>query len=109
MFIVKIHDKTSSLQLRFFYFNKTQMNKFKIGRKIRCYGEIRHLNNIKEIVHPEYQIFEGENLPELDEYLTPVYPLTEGFHQNSLRNFYKTIIVTSKTKIIFPKFCQRKF
>jgi len=42
MFIVKIHDKTSSLQLRFFYFNKTQMNNFKIGRKIRCYGEIRH-------------------------------------------------------------------
>ena len=109
MFIVKIHDKTSSLQLRFFYFNKTQMNNFKIGRKIRCYGEIRHLNNIKEIVHPEYQIFEGENLPALDEYLTPVYPLTEGLHQNSLRNFIKqSLLLLKSKKIIFPEILPKK-
>ena len=109
MFVVKIHDKTSSLQLRFFYFNKTQMNKFKIGRKIRCYGEIRFINNAKEIIHPEYQIFEGENLPALDEYLTPVYPVTEGLHQNSLRNFINQSLLLLKTKkIVFPEILPKK-
>ena len=109
MYVVKIRDGSSSLQLRFFYFNKNQMNNFEIGRRIRCYGEIRYASNIKEIVHPEYQIFEDGKAPALDEYLTPVYPLTEGLHQNSLRNFIKQSLFLLKSKeIVFPEILPKK-
>ena len=77
------------MQLRFFYFNKNQIKNFEIGASIRCYGDVRNINNIKEIIHPEYQFFDKKYPPELDDYFTPVYPLTDGLHQSSLRNFIK--------------------
>ena len=41
MFLVKISDATGFIQLRFFYFNKSQMKNFSLGKKIRIYGELR--------------------------------------------------------------------
>ena len=88
MFVVRISDETGSVQLRFFYFNKSQISNFSIGRNVRCFGELRVASNTKEVVHPECLFFDKEK-PPLDEFLTPVYPLTEGLHQYSLRNFIK--------------------
>ena len=49
MFVVRISDETGSIQLRFFYFNKSQMTNFSVGKSIRCFGEIRCNNQVKEI------------------------------------------------------------
>tara|TARA_B100000614_G_scaffold92152_1_gene83321 strand:- start:5333 stop:7396 length:2064 start_codon:yes stop_codon:yes gene_type:complete len=103
MFVVRISDDTGSVQLRFFYFNKSQISNFSIGRNVRCFGELRVASNTKEVVHPECLFFDKEK-PPLDEFLTPVYPLTEGLHQYSLRNFIKQSLSFLKSgKIVLPE------
>mgnify|MGYP005991760925 CR=1 FL=1 len=109
MHIVRISDGTETIQLRFFYFNKNQIKKFEIGASIRCYGDVRNINNIKEIIHPEYQFFDKKYPPELDDYFTPVYPLTDGLHQSSLRNFIKQSLALLKSKeILFPEILSKE-
>lgn len=109
MHIVRISDGTETMQLRFFYFNKNQIKSFEIGASIRCYGDVRNINNIKEIVHPEYQFFDKKYPPELDDYFTPVYPLTDGLHQSSLRNFIKQSLSLLKSKeILFPEILSKE-
>ncbi len=109
MHIVRISDGTKTMQLRFFYFNKNQIKNFEIGASIRCYGDVRNINNIKEIIHPEYQFFDKKYPPELDDYFTPVYPLTDGLHQSSLRNFIKQSLALLKSKeILFPEILSKE-
>ena len=109
MHIVRISDGTETMQLRFFYFNKNQIKNFEIGASIRCYGDVRNINNIKEIIHPEYQFFDKKYPPELDDYFTPVYPLTDGLHQSSLRNFIKQSLALLKSKeILFPEILSKE-
>ena len=109
MHIVRISDGTETMQLRFFYFNKNQIKSFEIGASIRCYGDVRNINNIKEIIHPEYQFFDKKYPPELDDYFTPVYPLTDGLHQSSLRNFIKQSLSLLKSKeILFPEILSKE-
>ena len=104
MFVVRVSDETGSIQLRFFYFNKSQMTNFSLGRPVRCFGEIRNNNQMKEIVHPECNFFDRDNVPPLDRYLTPIYPTTEGLYQSSIRNFIKqTLELLKSKKIFFPE------
>ena len=98
MFLVKISDATGFIQIRFFYFNKSQMKNFSLGRKIRIYGELRLANKVKEMIHPECDFIDEKNAPELDQFLTPVYPITEGLHQKSIRNFIKQTLLLLKNK-----------
>ena len=109
MFLVKISDATGFIQLRFFYFNKSQMKNFSLGRKIRIYGELRLANKVKEMIHPECDFIDEKNAPELDQFLTPVYPITEGLHQKSIRNFIKqTLLLLKNKKIFFPEILPKK-
>ena len=103
MFVVRISDETGSVQLRFFYFNKSQMSNFSVGKNVRCFGELRAASNTKEVVHPEC-LFYDKIKPPIDEFLTPVYPLTEGLYQHSLRNFIKQSLGFLKSgKIMLPE------
>ena len=83
--LVKLHDNSGTLSLRFYHFSAAQKNQFKAGNLIRCYGEARRGASGLEIYHPEYHLLESEDeaLPEAR--LTPVYPATEGISQPRLR------------------------
>ena len=41
MFLVRLSDSSGFIQLRFFYFNKSQIRNFSEGQKVRCYGLLR--------------------------------------------------------------------
>lgn len=84
-----IEDGTGSLVLRFFHFSKVQQQQLAIGKRIRCFGEVRNGPSSFEMVHPEYQIIAAEGLVPVDTELTPIYPTTEGLHQLSLRKLLK--------------------
>ncbi len=84
-----ISDGTGSLVLRFFHFSKAQQLQLEKGRKIRCFGEVRNGPSSFEMVHPEYQLIDGNSVVPVDSELTPVYPTTEGLHQLSLRKLIK--------------------
>jgi ATP-dependent DNA helicase RecG len=87
--ICRIEDGTGALMLRFFHFSNTQMRQLSKGTKIRCFGEVRNGPSSFEIVHPEYQLIDDEQIVPVEAELTPIYPTTEGLHQISFRKLIK--------------------
>jgi len=82
--LVRISDGSGFLNLRYFYFSRTQQQGFTRGARLRCFGEARRGPQGLEMVHPEYRHL-GANPEPLEERLTPIYPLTEGQTQGRLR------------------------
>lgn len=84
--LVRIRDATGMLGLRFFYFSAAMQQQLETGNKVRCYGEARLGATGLEMYHPEFKVFSQDfAAPNLDSRLTPVYPITEGFQQQRLR------------------------
>ncbi|MSR15581.1 MAG: ATP-dependent DNA helicase RecG [Gammaproteobacteria bacterium] len=83
--LVRVSDDTGMLSLRFFYFNREQQLRLAVGRRIRCFGEIRRGPQSIEMVHPEVRFLDDPSAAAMDSALTPIYPSTEGLHQLSLR------------------------
>ena len=86
MLVCRISDGSGTLTLRFFNFTQGQKGTLAVGRRLRCFGEIKAGNYGPEIIHPEYKLLESGSEPELAEQLTPIYPTTEGLRQQTLRN-----------------------
>ncbi|MFN4289771.1 MAG: ATP-dependent DNA helicase RecG [Permianibacter sp.] len=83
--VARFRDDSGEMELRFFHFNKAQQDRLQFGGRARIYGEARYGRRAMEIVHPEIRwLKDGESAP-LGERLTPVYPVTEGLSQPSLR------------------------
>lgn len=77
----------NQLALRFFHFNQQQQQKLRVGCKVRCFGEVRRGPRQLEMVHPEFQVVSPSSSPAqvTENTLTPIYPVTEGLHQLSMR------------------------
>ena len=84
--VVRVADGSGAINLRFFHFNSAQQQRLAIGRRVRCFGEVRRGPNSLEMVHPECQVLAGDNPIAVDAELTPIYPTTEGLQQNRLRH-----------------------
>lgn len=91
-FLCRIADGTGSLTLRFFYFNNSQQKQLTRGVRIRCFGDVRAGPTGPEMVHPEYKVLSLDSDPP-DNVLTPVYPTTEGIHQQRLRQLTDQALV----------------
>ncbi len=83
--VCRVSDGSGHINLRFFHFTIAQRDKLARGRRIRCFGEVRLGNAGLEMIHPEYDVYDGDALPAAEQHLTPFYPTTEGVHQLSLR------------------------
>ncbi|MCK5831073.1 MAG: ATP-dependent DNA helicase RecG [Methylococcales bacterium] len=82
--LCRISDHTGFLTLKFFHFSAKQQSNLSPGTLISCFGEVRHGYQGLEIVHPEYKIISStDSITETR--LTPIYPLTEGLRQSTLR------------------------
>ncbi len=85
MLLCRIGDGSGSLTLRFFHFSNAQKEALVRGTRLRCFGEVRKGGATLEIIHPEYSRVEQDKPQPVEEYLTPVYPATEGLQQAGLR------------------------
>ena len=83
--LCRIADGTGAVTLRFFNFSRAQHNNLVRGTTLRCFGEVRAGPTGLEMVHPEYRVVGPDTGPP-SEVLTPVYPSTEGLHQQRLRS-----------------------
>ncbi|MCU9946366.1 ATP-dependent DNA helicase RecG [Pseudomonas sp. PDM13] len=83
--LVRLHDGTGALSLRFYHFSNAQKEGLKRGTQLRCYGEARPGASGLEIYHPEYRALNGEEPAPVEQTLTPIYPTTEGLTQQRLR------------------------
>lgn len=82
--VVKVHDGTGLLTLRFYHFRQTQKEALPRGTRLRIFGEARAGASGLEMYHPEYHVA-LEALPPPPDNLTAIYPVTEGVTQLRLR------------------------
>ena len=85
MLFTEIYDGTGKLTMRMFNFAMAQHKALEEGKMIRCYGNITAGPNGKQMIHPQYQVFEKDVEIEIEENLTPIYPTTSGLQQNKLK------------------------
>jgi ATP-dependent DNA helicase RecG len=95
--LCRIADGTGALTLRFFHFNRSQQQGLARGAKVRCFGEVRAGPAGLEMVHPEHRVVRPEESGPGDE-LTPVYPTTEGLHQQTLRRLVARAVAALDTE-----------
>jgi ATP-dependent DNA helicase RecG len=96
-----IGDDSGSITCKWFHFNARYMtNTWRVGRTGVFTGEVTQFGYQREVHHPDVEwLAEGEDpsgLMEKDPLnfgrILPVYPLTEGLHQKSLRKIMKEIV-----------------
>lgn len=87
--ICRISDGTGSISLRFFHFTASQHHALKPDTWLMAFAEARYGFSDLEMVHPEYTVIAHRDLAMPDSCLTPVYPLTEGLTQNTIRKVVK--------------------
>ena len=85
MLFSEIYDGTGKLTMRMFNFAMAQHKALEEGKMIRCFGTITPGPNGKQMIHPQYQVFEKEDSIDIEKNLTPIYPTTSGLQQNKLR------------------------
>ena len=85
MLFTEIYDGTGKLTMRMFNFAMAQHKALEEGKMIRCYGNITPGPNGKQMIHPQYQVFEKDVEIEIEDSLTPIYPTTSGLQQNKLK------------------------
>ena len=95
--LCRVADGTGAITLRFFHFNRVQQQQLVRGAQVRCFGEVRNGPTGLEMIHPEYRVIGAEPEPP-GTALTPIYPTTEGLHQQRLRRFIQqAVAVMEKT------------
>lgn len=100
MLVCTITDGTAELGLRFFHFNQQQQDSLREGTRVRCFGEVRRGQKTLEMVHPEFQPENARSAAVTSQTLTPIYPVTEGLHQLSMRKITTAAIqLLQKTKL----------
>ena len=82
--LCRVTDGTGAITLRFFHFSRGQQEGLRRGVRLRCFGEVRAGRTGLEMIHPEYRAVDTDTPPP-EPTLTPVYPTTEGLHQQRLR------------------------
>ncbi|VUD69072.1 ATP-dependent DNA helicase RecG [Thalassocella blandensis] len=82
---VGLEDSSGATNLRFYHFSAAQKNALEPGTWIRAYGEPRLGATGLEFYHPEYERVDPSQPPEVEQTLTPIYPLTDGIAQGRMR------------------------
>ncbi len=72
---------------KWFYFKQAYMEqKFPLGSEVLFAGDVSRYGNALQFIHPEVEVASGENgFAEITGKILPVYPLTEGVYQKTLR------------------------
>lgn len=84
--VVELVDGGHRLQCRFFQFSAAQKSRLTPGKKMRCFGEVSGSTRALSMFHPEYTLIDSDQMVvPVDECLTPVYSVTEGVKQRSMR------------------------
>lgn len=94
---VKIQDHSAELNLRFFYFSRSQLQQFKKSSHVRCFGLIKSNGRKYEMIHPEYRFINPDEEFKTDNKLTPIYPSIEGIQTGRLRNLIDQALKIMRT------------
>lgn len=109
-----ISDETANLTAKWFRGRMSYLlGIFKKGTKVIFTGEIRPNYQGKSMIHPDYEILEGEEDENLLNFkrIVPVYSETEGLHQKYIRKIMYGALEQYKRYIASPipsAICERR-
>lgn len=87
--LVRVIDGTDQITLKFFHFSNAQRAGFGRDQRISAFGDLRVGKAGKEMVHPEYRLLGADERVGTEAGLTPIYPTTDGIHQQRMRNLVR--------------------
>lgn len=101
MTLIEMVAADESASIPAIWFNQPYLkNQFEVGREVILFGKAEWRQNRIQLVSPEYELTEkGEESIHTGR-ITPVYPLTEGLFQRSLRSTIKEAIENELEKTI---------
>lgn len=83
------------------WFNQAYLkNQFEAGAQVIFYGKLEFYKNRLQITSPEFEFWEAEEPSTHTGRITPIYPLTEGLFQRSLRHTLKEALDTQLEKTV---------
>ncbi len=88
---IVVDDGTGKVSAKFFHFRQSYMSKrYPIGTKLMLSGDVSEFGKTLQFIHPETEVLgdEGE-APETAGKIIPVYPLTEGLYQKTMRRIIR--------------------
>lgn len=89
--LVVLEDDSGQVTLRFFNFYPGQRRTFAVGKRLRCFGEVRFGPEGFEMAHPQCRVI-GDQAPPLAQHLSPVYPCTAGLAQYKLAELIGSVL-----------------
>ena len=107
IFEIAVDDGSQILVAKWFNFSPQYQgalkNKFKNGQKVILSGRVADFRFQKEIHHPDIELIdEDEDLSPDFKAMVPVYPLSEGLHQKTLRKIMRTIVEAHSRQVPDP-------
>ncbi len=102
---VVIEDDTGSVSLKWFNFHQRYFEqKFHIGQKLFVAGEVNDFQGQKQFIHPDVEHITDE-AEAIKAQIIPVYPLTEGLHQKTMRKIVRNAWdkFSSAVEPVFPE------
>ncbi|MBN1282528.1 MAG: ATP-dependent DNA helicase RecG [Proteobacteria bacterium] len=104
---VVVDDGTGKVSAKFFHFRQSYMReKFKPGVELMLSGDVSAYGRTHQFIHPEMEtLSEGGSAPESAGRIMPVYPLTEGLYQKTMRRIVRNAWDAYNTHIkpVFPE------
>ena len=83
---MRVEDESGgALDLYFMRFSRFQQDQLVPGARVSCYGEVKLWRRSLRMFHPEYELLTDASRAQTPDTLTPIYPVTEGLAQISLR------------------------
>ena len=107
IFEIAVDDGTQILIAKWFNYSpqyqSSLKNKFKNGQKVILSGRVADFRFQKEIHHPDIELIDEEDELSPDfRAIIPVYPLSEGLHQKTLRKIMRAVVETSSPHLVEP-------
>ncbi len=107
IFDVTLEDETGQVKLKFFYFKEKYFKeRFKLGSRLQVSGDVSDYRGTMQFIHPEVEVLgEDESQSATAGRIVPVYPLTDGLYQKTMRKIVQNAWdkYNEHIKPIFPE------
>ncbi|MBY0379811.1 MAG: DEAD/DEAH box helicase, partial [Burkholderiales bacterium] len=101
---VTITDGTHYIILIFFHFYPNYTTQYKIGKKIRVFGEIKlNYSGQKTIIHPKIKSMQEYEIVKLSNTFTPIYPSVKGLSQGAILELVEHALTLMDIPEVIPK------
>jgi ATP-dependent DNA helicase RecG len=93
LLVSRIDDGSGAINLKFFNFSTKQKAGLEKGVFLSCFGSVQRQKQGLEMIHPEYHCINPNEAEKVSDFLTPIYPATEGLRQATFRHLIDQLVL----------------